>query len=41
MSGPVDTSVLFDAPGPRARLRNNALSLLALIAIVAVVYFST
>ncbi|WP_433497333.1 amino acid ABC transporter permease [Sphaerimonospora sp. CA-214678] len=39
MSGPVDTSVLFDAPGPRARLRNNALSLLALIAIVAIVYF--
>lgn len=39
MSGPIDTSVLFDAPGPRARLRNNALSLLALIAIVAIVYF--
>ncbi|GIH68687.1 glutamate ABC transporter permease [Sphaerimonospora thailandensis] len=38
MSGPVTTSVLFDAPGPRARLRNNALTLLALIGIAAIAY---
>ncbi|MFC7644124.1 amino acid ABC transporter permease [Streptosporangium lutulentum] len=32
-------SVLFDAPGPRARLRNNVLTLLATVALVAIVYF--
>ncbi|GIH92054.1 amino acid ABC transporter permease [Planobispora siamensis] len=31
-------SVLFDAPGPRARLRNNILTLLAAIAVAAVLY---
>jgi glutamate transport system permease protein len=32
-------SVLFDAPGPRARLRNNVLTLLATVALVAIAYF--
>ncbi|MFJ2030989.1 amino acid ABC transporter permease [Streptosporangium sp. NPDC087985] len=32
-------SVLFDAPGPRARLRNNALTLLAAVGLAAIVYF--
>ena len=32
------SAVLFDAPGPRARLRHNALTLLALVAIAAVAY---
>jgi glutamate transport system permease protein len=32
-------NVLFDAPGPRARLRNNALTLLATVALAAVAYF--
>ncbi|HEY9523094.1 MAG TPA: ABC transporter permease subunit, partial [Thermopolyspora sp.] len=37
MSAP-QGSVLFDVPGPRARLRNNALTLLGLVAILAIVY---
>jgi glutamate transport system permease protein len=31
-------SVLYDAPGPRARLRNNVLTLVSLVVILAVVY---
>ncbi|HEY7489213.1 MAG TPA: amino acid ABC transporter permease [Streptosporangiaceae bacterium] len=32
------TSVLYDAPGPRARLRNNILTLVSLIVILAIAY---
>ena len=32
-------SVLFDTPGPRARLRNNVLTLLAVVALLAVAWF--
>jgi glutamate transport system permease protein len=32
-------TVLFDVPGPRARLRNNALTLLAVVGVIAVGYF--
>jgi len=32
-------SVLFDVPGPRARLRNNILTLLTVVGILAVAYF--
>lgn len=39
MSGSTSTAVLFDAPGPRARLRNNVLTLLAVVGIAALVYF--
>ncbi|GAA4582038.1 amino acid ABC transporter permease [Planotetraspora phitsanulokensis] len=35
----MSSTVLFDAPGPRARLRNNALTLVAVIALAAVAYF--
>ncbi|GII89906.1 amino acid ABC transporter permease [Sinosporangium siamense] len=33
------TAVLFDAPGPRARLRNNILTLVGVIIILGVAYF--
>ena len=33
------TQVLFDAPGPRARLRNNIVTLVAAVVILAVAYF--
>ncbi|MEU9830000.1 amino acid ABC transporter permease [Streptosporangium sp. NPDC048047] len=33
-----EVSVLFDTPGPRARLRNNVLTLVAAVAVVAVLY---
>lgn len=39
MSGSTSTAILFDAPGPRARLRNNVLTVLAVIGIAALVYF--
>ncbi|GLW08543.1 glutamate ABC transporter permease [Microtetraspora sp. NBRC 13810] len=32
-------NVLFDAPGPRARLRNNALTLVAAIVLIGLAYF--
>ncbi|GAA4221318.1 glutamate transport system permease protein [Streptosporangium album] len=32
-------SVLFDAPGPRARLRNNTLTLLSAVGLAAIAYF--
>ncbi|SDR01634.1 amino acid ABC transporter permease [Thermostaphylospora chromogena] len=32
-------TVLFDAPGPRARLRNHTLTVLGLVGIAAIVYF--
>lgn len=32
-------TVLFDAPGPRARLRNNALTVLGVAGLVAIAYF--
>ncbi|GAA4564976.1 amino acid ABC transporter permease [Planotetraspora kaengkrachanensis] len=35
----MSSTVLFDTPGPRARLRNNALTLLAVIALAALAYF--
>jgi len=37
--GQPEPSVLFDAPGPRARLRNNALTLLGAIGLLIVAYF--
>jgi glutamate transport system permease protein len=33
-----EASVLYDVPGPRARLRNNVLTLVSLIAVLAVAY---
>ena len=32
-------NVLFDAPGPRARLRNNILTLLAVVVVLGGAYF--
>ncbi|GAA2853925.1 amino acid ABC transporter permease [Streptosporangium fragile] len=32
-------TVLFDAPGPRARVRNNIMTLLAVVAVAAILYF--
>ncbi|MFB4282173.1 amino acid ABC transporter permease [Nonomuraea sp. MTCD27] len=34
----MSTSVLFDAPGPRARLRNNALTLLSVVVLLLIAY---
>src|SRR6266545_572811 len=31
-------SILYDAPGPRARLRNNALTLISLVVVLAIAY---
>lgn len=35
---PKQQSVLFDAPGPRARLRNNVVTLVAAVAVLAIAY---
>ncbi|MEU8355134.1 amino acid ABC transporter permease [Nonomuraea sp. NPDC048882] len=34
----MSTSVLFDAPGPRGRLRNHALTVISVLAVIAVLY---